>query len=289
MDNNQSSGSQEKSKGISTKTVLVLGGLGLAALWLFSSSSHLPKDATVTDQDYELLNSSPDAIPQLLSNDVTPNYFTVPSGGWTEAERLAIIERITADYQTKIDAISENFGAEPSFVTEGISVLLGIPDATYSEKAIALYLEMQRIWSQRVASVCDSCMTAMADLFAASGEQINNATTCVATTFVADVTENSQYTSTQWTKVTTKNGGSSALFGLWKSKKARKTVETWKQEVRREERTVVWVPHCTSWQADPVRIAAILANNSYFVTVAFGMMRNVINQAPKPTDFVRAN
>lgn len=287
MDDQPNNGGNKPSKGISTKTVLILGGLGLAALWLFSSSSHLPADATINDQDYDLLNSSPDSIPQLLSNDITPNYFTVPSGGWTEAERLALIERITSDYQVKIDAIAANFGAEPSFVTEGISVLLSIPDAAFSEKAISLYLEMQRIWSQRVASVCDSCMTAMADLFAASGEQINNATTCVATTFVANVDETSTYTSTEWSKVTTKNGGSSALFGLWKSKKANKTIESWKQEVRKEERSVVWVPHCTNWQADPVRIAAILANNSYFITVAYGMLRNVINQAPKPSDFVR--
>lgn len=271
---------------MSGASTLLWGVGGLFLLRALTQGSPFPEDQNLTDDDYDLLNGDPDKVGELLAQDNSPVFFTVPSGGWTAAERLAIVQSITTKYSAQIEKIALNMDAKLDFITEGIVSLLNYPDAAYSEKAIGLFLKMHEIWSQRVADTAESCASSIAAIAVEAGIASANATTCTKTTFVKNVTEDVSYTSSEYSKVTVSNKGKSVLFGAFGSKKSSKTVETWKTELRSEHREIVFIPHCTEWAIDPVKIETILASSTMGMQMVYSLLKSVIATAPNPKYFV---
>lgn len=275
-------------KKTSSGSMLLIGGGVLAvALLLSSGKNPLPDDAVITDRDYDLLSGSPDKIKSQLSTDNSPVIVTVTSTGWTDEQRLAVVQTITAKYLDVISKIASNMESDIVSIGEGIVLILQQQSGEYKESAIKLYLDMMEQWSNRVSSTAGSVSTAIAKIAQDTGIAVGEANTCTETVFIKSVEETSTEISNDTTTVQIDNRGSAALFGLFKSKRSGKTITTFKEEISTSSRKITYIPHCTQWSLDVVKIDALLANQTMAMLMAYSVLKSVIRTMPDPKYFIK--
>lgn len=232
---------------------------------------------------------TPTEINNLLSNDNSPIAFTVPSGKQlTIEQRLSLLDQIGAKFSLEIDNIANNLATDAADVFNRLGLTLSgalPPGSVMTEKGLELYLTQLDNWSKVygiTAAVVGNEVTKII-----LGAQSTDVTSCTATTFVKDVTEEStstQQTSASVTVTATAKNGFLGIFG--KRKKSESVTTAQSISTRTDYRHVAYIPHCTNYEVDPVKYNALINTTVLGFKMQMASMKAIFAAAPDPFQFL---
>lgn len=287
QDNNNTS----VGKSISGKTILYVGGaLGIIAL-MNRAGAGFWGSKELSDKDYEMLESAQQngTIGDLLANDTSPVAFKVTNNTLTYEQRLTLISDLGTKYQSITDKIAENLQTTASDIYGRIGLTLSgsLPEgATMSERGLELYFKMLDIWSKNHAGIAFGVASEVTKLWL--GAAATDVTSCTSTTFVKDVTETSEAEQARSQSVVIKTTARNGFLGIVGRKKT--TVETQlssSMEKRTDTRKIVYVPHCTSVEVDPLKLEVLYNTTLMGVKLQMAQLIQSFNSCPDPLNFVK--
>lgn len=287
QDNNNTS----VGKSISGKTILYVGGaLGIIAL-MNRAGAGFWGSKELSDKDYEMLKSAQQngTIGDLLANDTSPVAFKITNNTLTYEQRLSLISDLGTKYQSITDKIAENLQTTASDIYGRIGLTLSgsLPDgATMSERGLELYFKMLDIWSKNHAGIAFGVASEVTKLWL--GAAATDVTSCTSTTFVKDVTETSEAEQARSQSVVIKTTARNGFLGIVGRKKT--TVETQlssSMEKRTDTRKIVYVPHCTSVEVDPLKLEVLYNTTLMGVKLQMAQLIQSFNSCPDPLNFVK--
>lgn len=241
------------------------------------------------DNQEELLANAleNDDYENLLGDDTSPDYIIIPADGNTMsvADRAAMISKIYADSKVEVDKIAAALAVSSADAMDLIAqTMLKSMEARdkLSEDGCAMYLKLVAVWTTLFATISVGASNAIGQALIGIGETLNNATQCVQTVLVKDITTESTATQQKYSTVTAEMTSWSAVFGLVKGDSATNSTVTGSITTRTDTRKVAYVPHCLSWAVDPLKVQAILAAQTLTIAAIFGQLQAVIAMCPNP-------
>lgn len=232
---------------------------------------------------------TPIEIENLLSNDSSPIAFTVPSGNeMTMEQRLSLLDQIAGKFSTEIDAIAINLATDAADVFNRLGLTLSgalPPGSIMTEKGLELYLLQLENWSKVYGITAGVVANEVTKIIL--GAQNADVTSCTATTFVKDVTEEStsvQQTSSSVTVTATAKNGFLGIFGKKKRSESVTTAES--IATRTDYRHVAYIPHCTKYELDPVKYDALIGTTVLGFKMQMASMKAIFAAAPDPFQFL---
>lgn len=273
-------------KSTSTRNLLIAGGVVVVLFMILRQRSAIPADQNLNGNDYDLVNANtPSGSLTLLAEDKSPVFFTAKSG-MTASQLLVEGERISAKWTGRIESIADKMLSTSPAIGAGIALLLNSTSGSVSERAIDIYLRLMEQYSVRVSAAVTATTDAVADIAIATISGISDAENCIETTFIKEVSETSEYSAVTTNTATVKNGGGSAIFGLFASKRSIKTVQTQVAELTVQDRNIRFIPVCTSWGLDVAAVDALFAVQHISVVIAYSALKSVLDTAPNAAYFV---
>lgn len=279
----------KKKKKDNTKIWLYAGGgvLALVAVYFIFVKPTQIQEIDLEEEDYDLLNgNTPAGAAVLLGNDTTPLFFTSGST-MTVQDYVTLGERINAKWADRMDAIATAMDASIPVLGAGLGYMLAQEPGTVTEKGIDIWLRLVEQYAIMHNNAVTACASAISDVAVATIDGITKSTTCAQWTFVKDIKETKDYNVTTDIKVSETGKASSAVWGMFGSKKSSKTVTTHVEEFTHEERIIKFIPYCTMEVLDPTKLDALLAIQNISVVAIFSTMRNVTKQYPDPKLFFK--
>jgi hypothetical protein len=268
--------------------VPVLLGVGALAL-LSGNAGFWNTDANLSDDDYKNLAAAQQNgdISSLLKGDTSPNYFTVPNDTLTYEQRSQLVANIATKYSAIVDKIADNLATESADIYSRIGLTLSGSlegGKTMTERGMELYLKMLDIWTKSHATTAATVASEVTKLWL--GAAVTDITTCTATTFVKDVTEESQVEQSRVSNVVVTTTAKNGFLGIVGRRK--KTTEqhlSSSMEKRTDTRKIVFVPHCTSYEVDPNKEEVLYASTVMAVKILMAQWRASYAQCPDPIQF----
>lgn len=232
---------------------------------------------------------TPAEINNLLSNDDSPIAFTVPSGNqMTMEQRLSLLDKVANKFSKEIDAIATNLATDAADVFNRLGLTLSgalPPGSTMTERGLELYLLQLDNWSKVYGTTASVVANEVTKIIL--GAQSTDITSCTATTFVKDVTEESTSTQQTSASVTVTATAKNGFLGIFGKKKRSESVTTAESiTTRTDYRHIAYIPHCTQYEVDPVKYDALIGTTVLGFKMHMASMKAIFAAAPDPFQFL---
>lgn len=293
MSNSQDSYNQDSSYDDSPRpkkrgSIVIPIVIGVGALALLTNDPF--KFFSAPDGDAAIKGAlTPAEIDNALANDKSPIAFTIPSGNqMTPEQRIAMIDAVGNKFSTAIDAIASNLATDAADIFNRLGLTLSgalPPGSEMTEKGLDLYLKQLANWSGVYGTTAAIVASEVTKIIL--GAQAADVTSCTATTFVKDVTEEStqsQQTQASVVVTATAKNGFLGIFG--KKKQSESTTMASSLSTRTDYRHVSYIPHCTSYEVDPVKYDALISTTVLGFKMQMASMKAIFAAAPDPMKFL---
>lgn len=275
-----------------TKHIVIgTGAVLLGAAILKKQAPGFWGDPGLNDDDYEQLENAQTngSLGGLLANDTSPVIITVSGSNLTYEERLNLVTGLGTKYQGIVDNIANNLATEAADVYGRIGLTLtgALPGgAQMTERGLELYLKILDIWSKNHGVVTTNVSTEVTKLWL--GAASTDVTSCTQTTFVKDVTEESTLEQGRASSVTIETTAKAGFLGILGKKKNTTEVHLASSfENRTDKRKIVYTPHCTRAEVDPLKLEVLYNTTIMGVKLLYAQLRQSFGQCPDPLMFCK--
>lgn len=232
---------------------------------------------------------TPEEISNQLGSDSSPVAFTVPSGNQMSIEqRMSLVDKVGTKFNGVIDSIAASLATDAADIFNRLGLTLSgalPPGSVMTEKGLQLYLLQLENWSKIYGVTAGIVANEVTKII--TGAQNTDVTSCTATTFVKDLTEEStstQQSAASVTVVATAKNGFLGIFG--KKKKAESVTTASSISTRTDFRRVSYIPHCTNYEVDPVKYDALMNTTVLGFKMQMAQLKVIFAAAPDPIKFL---
>lgn len=260
---------------------LMYGAIGVAALYLINKSGEVPGRVELNQRDYDFLaNSGPNALQAIIDQDTSPIFYTSPGVTPRTPEQTASILAALKKRYVDDQAVGK-LSFPSSILSDVLYELLLLEDKDIRTQTLDMYVKMFSVYSELFTSTVMATATGVAQITAAAGENIVNATECTEWTWAKKTDYATDQTQSTNTTISTKAKSTKVLLGLLGSSGSTSTMHNTITTYNLKEREVVeFVPHCTSTQINLAAVEAILIAQGAALKSVYEPLRAVIALAP---------
>lgn len=260
---------------------LMYGAIGVAALYLINKNGDVPGRVELNEEDYEFLaNSGPNALQAIIDKDTSPILYTSPGvKPRTKEETAAILATLKKRYVD--DAAVGNLSFPSAILSDVLYELLLLEDREVRIQTMDMYVKMFSIYNELFTSTVMVTAMGVAQITAAAGENIVNATECTEWTWAKKTDYSTDQTQVTNTTISTKAKSTKVALGLLGSSGSTSTMHNTITTYNLKEREIIeFIPHCTSTQINLTAVEAILIAQSAALKSVYEPLRAVIALAP---------
>lgn len=277
-------GSTEKKSGMSPWIWVAIAG---AVLLFFMSSGGKPyvyKRTQAAEDRLDAALQTGDYAP-LLGKDNSPLILKSEDYSRPQSEITAALQNAFAYFEPKMATLAANLALPQSNIGDSIvsaflAAALDPAAKALTQAKVDLFMQLFEIWCRTYAVIAPPAMTAIASIVEASGDAMNNATTCVRTAYIKDVTENASFSEQHWATSVLSNSSWSGLWGLAKGGKSTNTESSGGSSVSTQSRHVTYIPHCEAYQVDENKAFGIMACQTLALQIPVASLQSVIKNYP---------